>query len=131
MRLPRGTVRRPNIWLGVIAGLMALFVQLSAATAVPQHPVADAFAAAMAETICHVDDGQPGQSAPDHQKMPDCAVCPVCQAMVHPPLLPAPPAAFVPVPRASIRLATVAPDEVPVRASRFAPASARGPPAAI
>jgi hypothetical protein len=117
--------------VGVVFALLALFAQLSAAMAVPRTPVADAFALALASSICHADDGtsDPGDHA--HQHMPDCAVCPVCQGLAQAVVVLPPPGPLVPRP---MRVAVAGFAEARVttwRDSRFTPATARGPPATI
>jgi hypothetical protein len=118
----------PGWGVGVLFALLALLVQLSAAMAVPQTPVADAFAQALADSICHADGSPTGHS---HHRMPDCAVCPVCQSLVQAPAVLLPPGPAVPL---SVRVAVAG--FAPARATgwlgrKSPPATARGPPATI
>jgi hypothetical protein len=122
---------RPTTGLGVLFALLALLLQISAGMAVPQRPVADVFADAVAATICRADTGQtdPGPSRL-HQHMPDCAVCPACQALHLAPLVPAPP----PWIGGSRRVVAIRlpPGEAVLPPRRWsAAATARGPPATV
>ncbi len=131
--MERGTVSRmrPGWGMGVVFALLALLVQLSAAMAVPQTPVADALAQALAESICHADDGATGQGDQPHHRMPDCAVCPACQSLAQSPAVLPPPGQ--PVPRSlRVTVAAFAQNRPIIWLGRRAPpATARGPPATL
>jgi hypothetical protein len=118
---PRGLPRR----LGVIAAILALFVQTLAVALAP----APAFAAIGGEgawVLCHGGEADT-PARPDHDKSVPCDLCPVCFGAAHA-IMGAPPLPTV-KPPASIVFAMVTPSRQRIagKAIREA-ASARAPP---
>ena len=121
MRVPAGL---PGLLLAVVA----LAIQLAAASVMPFAPLAAAGVDRLvAASICHTsahDDG--GTPAPRHA--PDCAVCPLCHAIAHAGALLAAPAVVAAAPLLLAARAFALPaSRAPPRATVSAP-SARGPP---
>jgi len=119
--------------LGLLVALFALAMQLSAASTVPFAGLPatglDKFVAA---SICHsgaAADDHGGPPAQHHA--PDCAVCPLCQAIAHAGVLLAAPLSGFAVP---LTLVARTFELLPARAPpgrRATATSARGPPATL
>ncbi len=126
----RDVARLPGLLLVVVA----LAVQLAAASVVL--PVgaarAEGFDRLLAASICHDDAGAAGQGGtPAHHHAPDCALCPLCQAIAHAGVLLGPPVfAWARLAVSVARIVVLPPARAPP--ARFALATfARGPPALI
>ncbi len=112
---------------GLLLALVALAMQLAVFGIVPTTGAAAGVDRLLATSICHTDTSDQG-NAPARHHAPDCAVCPLCQAIAHAgAILASPVAAFVApvlfVSRAFAQPAARAPPSVAVSAT-----SARGPP---
>jgi hypothetical protein len=119
-----GPRRLPAGLSGLLLALFALAMQL-AASAVPI-PGVDGLPAV---PICHSGGATNDGGAPARHHMPDCAVCPLCQAIGHAGvLLAAPLFGFVAPVVLAVRSFTLPPARAPPRRAVTA-ASARGPPA--
>ncbi len=113
---------------GLVLAVVALAIQLAAASVMPFAPLAaSGVDRLVAASICHAanpDDG--GAPAPRHA--PDCAVCPLCHAIAHAGALLAAPAVVVAAPLLLVARAFALPtSRAPPPATLSAP-SARGPP---
>jgi hypothetical protein len=124
------TSNRLAAGFGLLLAVAALAMQLVAGSFAMPRIVPSDFAQALAASICHADAGSSDQgdgSAPHHT--PDCAVCPLCQAMAQAQVLLAPMAAVVAVPAMAL-LRVVLRKSSHARPGRFVTiATARGPPA--
>jgi hypothetical protein len=113
---------------GLLLAVVALLMQLAAGTFVMPPMTQDSFDQALASSICHADFGSSDPAAPVPHHMPDCAVCPFCQALGHAHVLLAPSVAVVAAPVLWIvhAIGPMAAHALPRRAGIVA--SARGPP---
>ncbi len=115
-RVPAGS------W-GLTLALVALLMQLVAASVVPFAIPTAGFDRLAAASICHRDGGKP---APNHRS--DCAVCPLCQAIAHAGvLLGAPVAGFAAPVLLAMRVFAMPAFRAMPAPTTFA-SSARGPP---
>jgi hypothetical protein len=131
----RALSRRPRRSLGplsVLLALVALAMQIAAASIVPGAAPAASIDRMVAASICHSDGAtgdQGGAPAPRHA--PDGAICPICQAIAHAGVLLATPTAALVLPaRSAFRSFVVQPARAPPSLARSA-TSARGPPAPL
>jgi Protein of unknown function (DUF2946) len=115
---------------GLLLALVALAMQIAAASVVPFAAPAASVDRLVAASICHTDTTDHG-GAPVRQHAPDCAVCPFCHAIAHAGvLLASPMAAFIgPAVLVARAFAWPASRAPPGRAGSAA--SARGPPATL
>jgi hypothetical protein len=129
LALPRPT-RLPAGLSGLLLAVAALVMQLAAASVVPfAAPTIDRL---VAVSICHGDGGATGSSdRPAHHHAPDCAVCPLCQAIAHAGVLLAAPTLAFAAPVALIAHAFVLPPARAPPGRAASAASARGPPATL
>ena len=128
--LPRPR-RLPAGLFGLLFAVFALTLQLAAASVVPFASVpAGGVDRLIAASICHGaagDDG--GAPAPHHA--PDCAVCPLCQAIAHAGVLLAAPVMLLTAPvLLAPRAFALPPARAPPGGGSFA-TSARGPPTTL
>lgn len=136
----RGLAIRPGIagrllqarWPGRLLALLALAVQLAAASVVPLAAASAATPDALvAATICH--SGGPaasGGQAPAHHSSHDCALCPLCQTLAQAGVvLGASPAALPLPPVLASRAAALPPVRAPPARLTDAAPWPRGPPA--
>jgi hypothetical protein len=116
---------RPVRELGLLLALVALAIQLAAASVVPFAALSTASVDRLAAaSICHDDQGH--QPSPHHA--PACAVCPLCQAIAHAGALLASPGTVLVAPiLAAFRAFALPPARAPPAVATFA-TSARGPP---
>ncbi len=124
--------RRPIGLSGLLLALVALALQMAAIAIVPYASVAAGVDRLVAASICHSDSAAGDQGgAPAHHHMPDCAVCPLCQAIAHAGVaLAAPWAGFAAPVLLAVRPYAMPPPRAPPGRALTA-ASARGPPAAF
>jgi hypothetical protein len=128
LALPRRT-RLPGL-SGLLLAVVALVMQIAAASVVPFASPAANLDRLVAASICHSDAGTQGGNPVRHHA-PDCAVCPLCQAITHAGvLLAAPMAAFVGPVLLIARQFALPPSRAPPGRGTAA-ASARGPPARL
>jgi hypothetical protein len=116
--------------LGLLLALVALAMQVAAASIVPVAAPAAGLDRLLAASICHADGAATDQGhAPAPHHAPDCAVCPICQAIAHAgAILAAPMVAFVAPALVAVRVFALPPARAPpsiAASARFA----RGPPA--
>jgi hypothetical protein len=115
----------------VLLALIALAMQMAAAGIVPFAAPVMGLERLVAGSICHSEAGGDRGQAPSHHRAPDCAVCPLCQAIAHAGvLLASPPAAFAAPLLVFGHAFALPPGRAPPRVIGSA-ASARGPPATI
>jgi hypothetical protein len=109
---------------GLLLAIVALAMQLAAASIVPFRPAPVAgLDRLVAASICHTDTG----GAPRH-RAPDCVLCPLCQAIAHAGVPLHPGFAALPAPvAAAARLVSLPPARAPPL-RRIAAAAPRGPP---
>jgi|GEM_PF-2921400 hypothetical protein len=76
--------------VGRLLALTALVIQLAAASIVPSVTVSDEPSADfLGFPICHAADhaddadGNVPKRRPQNQQLPDCTLCPLCQAIIH------------------------------------------------
>jgi hypothetical protein len=123
--------RRPA-GIGLLLAVVALAMQLAAGSLVPRASISDSVDQLIASAICHADSDIPTpNNAPAQHHAPDCAVCPICQAMAQAPMLLSAPMAVLLAPVLRMAASFILP---PARAPPGRPAtaaSARGPPATI
>jgi hypothetical protein len=113
--------------LGLLLALLAVTVQLAAASVMPLRGTrTETLDRLVAASICHGDAGS-GQGDTRHQ-LPDCAMCPFCQAIAHAGILLAPTVVALVAPAVAILRAAMPPPSRAPPARRAAAASARGPP---
>jgi hypothetical protein len=117
---------------GLLLAVVALAMQLAAGSFAMPRIVPTDFAQALAASICHADGGGSNQGdgpAPHHA--PDCAVCPLCQAMAQAHGLLAPMAAVVTVPVLVLARVVLRRVSHGRPGQFFTVATARGPPATL
>jgi hypothetical protein len=114
---------------GLLLALLALAVQLGAASVVPWTG-AGRLDRLLAASICHAD-GATGPAPAQQHHAPDCALCPFCQAIAHASVLLGPAAlVFAALAAPPPRIAAPPPARAPP-ARLAAATSARGPPGPI
>jgi hypothetical protein len=130
--LRRLTLSRTCALPGVLLALVALAMQLAAASVVPFAPAAAGLDRLVAASICHGDGAAWDHgNAPAPHHAPDCAVCPVCQVVAHAgPILATPLAVFAAPALFALRADSLPPSRAPPGAAISAH-SARGPPATV
>jgi hypothetical protein len=115
---------------GLLLALVALAMQLAVSGIVPFQGARTGVDRLLAASICHTDAGDPGHAPAPHHA-PDCAVCPLCQAIAHASaVLASPMAVFVAPVLFVTRAFAVPPARAPPSVAASA-ASARGPPAIL
>jgi hypothetical protein len=133
-RPPRSSPRttRPLPWLGRLLALIALAVQLAAASVVPFAAAATAEGLAAAP-ICHTSATAIADSnTPAPQRWHDCVLCPLCQTVAHagavlgPSLAPLPPPVLV-----AVRSVVLPPVRAPPLRRVAATGYPRGPPVTV
>jgi len=113
----------------VLLALVALAMQIVVGAIVPVPAPAASLDRLVAVSICHGDAGANHGEAPSHHHSPDCAVCPLCQAIAQAgAILASPMAAFVAPALAVFRAFAQPPARAPPSVAGSA-TSARGPPA--
>jgi hypothetical protein len=112
---------------GMLLAIVALALQLAAASVAPWAP-AGGIDRLVAGSICHAAGAGDQGGAPARHHAPDCAICPLCQAIAHAGVLLGPGFAALPAPIvAAARLALLPPARAPPL-RRVAAAAPRGPP---
>lgn len=115
---------------GLFLALVALAMQLAVFGIVPATGVGVGVDRLLATSICHADAADHG-NAPAPHHAPDCAVCPLCQAIAHAGvILASPMAAFVAPVLFVTRAFALPPARAPPSVAASA-TSARGPPAIL
>ncbi len=129
----RAFAPRGRSWYGLAGrwlAAVAIAVQLAAASVVvlPSAPV-HALDGLIAASICDGAEGAAnGGQGSHHHHAPDCALCPLCQAIAHAGVLLAPPAfAFAAPIHVTLRMALLPPARAPPAREVGAPYP-RGPP---
>lgn len=119
--------RLPFPRFGLFTALLALAIQLGLAASVPNP--ASAFALAGVGVICHAGaERNEVPLAPAHRQAPDCALCPLCNALAAPaPTLPAAPVVRPPAMMFVAAMVVLPPATAPPRVIITA-AQPRGPP---
>ncbi len=115
-----------RLWSGLLLALVALAVQLAAASIVlPDAAPAATVDRLVAASICH-----PGKT-PQHRPPPACAVCPLCQAVAQSGMLLAPPMVALAAPAASVWRPALPPPARAPPGRVLVSAYPRGPPRLI
>jgi len=114
---------------GLLLALVALVMQIAAASVVPFAGPAASVDRLLAASICHSDGGATDSGGtPARRHAPDCAVCPLCQAIAHAGALLGAPMLVIAAPALlAARLFALPPSRAPPGRAASA-ASARGPP---
>jgi hypothetical protein len=116
---------------GLLLAVVALTMQLAAASVVPFASPILGVDRLLAASICHADDAADHGGAPARHHAPDCAVCPLCQAISHAGALLVAPAAGFAVPMLLVARVFVLPLSHAPPGRAASAASARGPPATL
>ena len=122
--LPQRDRISAGFW-GLALALVALLMQLAAASVVPLASPAASVERLAAASICHRHGG-----APPAPHTPDCAVCPLCQAIAHAGVLLGAPIAHFAAPVLPPMRAFPTPQSRAVQGPTTFASSARGPPGA-
>jgi Protein of unknown function (DUF2946) len=119
--------RRP-VGLGLLLALVALAMQVAATSVMPSAGLSVSVDRLVAASICHSDAADHGGTPAPHHA-PDCAVCPLCQAIAHAGALLASPMVGFAAPALFVakNLFARPPARAPPGHTAFA-TSARGPP---
>jgi Protein of unknown function (DUF2946) len=115
---------------GLLLAVIALAVQLAAASIVPWTAVPQtSLNRLVATSICHSDGVAADQDGmPSRHQSPDCAICPLCQAIAHADVLRSSVSAALLAPTLAVsRVAALPPARAPPT-RRVAAAAPRGPP---
>ncbi len=115
---------------GLLLALVALAMQLAAFGIVPLSGAGIGVDRLLATSICHTDAGDHG-NAPAPHHAPDCAVCPLCQAIAHAGVILASPMAVFASPVLAVTRAFAQPPARAPPSLAASPATARGPPAPL
>jgi hypothetical protein len=114
---------------GLLLALVALTMQLAAASVVPFAAPSASIDRLVAASICHSDGGTSDTGgAPARRHAPDCAVCPLCQAITHAGVLLGAPMLLIAAPVMLVAHAFARPPSHAPPGRAASAASARGPP---
>jgi hypothetical protein len=115
----------------VLLAIIALAMQIAVAAIVPFAAQAGSLDRLVATSICHSESGGDQGPGPVRHQSPDCAICPLCQAIGHPaPFLATPIATLIVPARVVVAVLALPPARAPPSVGGSA-ASARGPPPTI
>jgi hypothetical protein len=115
-----------SMGVGLVLAMLALAMQLAAGSLMMPRLASDDFSTALTASICHAGTDD---NAPAPHRAPDCALCPICQAMAQAHPLLAPPEVAVVAPMAFVVLAITRKSSHARPNQAATPATARGPPA--
>lgn len=115
---------------GLLLALVALAMQLAAFGIVPLSGARAGLDRLLATSICHTEAADHG-GAPAPHHAPDCAVCPLCQAIAHAGAILASPMAVFAAPVPVVVRAFAQPPARAPPSLAASPATARGPPATL
>ena len=115
---------------GLLLALVALAMQLAAFGIVPFSGAGAGLDRLLATSICHTEAADHG-NAPTPHHTPECAVCPLCQAIAHAGVILASPVAPFVAPVLVVARAFALPPARAPPSLAASPATARGPPATL
>lgn len=112
---------------GLLLVVFALAMQLAVVSVVPSGDAVMGIDRLVAASICHSGGTDQG-GTPAHRHAPDCAVCPLCQAIAHAGVLLAAPPVWFAGPAVFVAHAYALPPARAPPPRRIAATTARGPP---